>query len=174
MPMACACWQKKCPKMLIAASCSKNFGLYRERTGIILAIASDPTNTKLVQGNLASINRLNFSFPPDHGAALVNIVLNDADLRQQWMDELESMRLSMLNARTALADALQSGLNSDRFGFIKQHRGMFSRIGIERQQVDRIREEFGIYMLGDSRINIAGVTENKVDQIAQAIIATSD
>lgn len=160
---------QKMPEMLVAASCSKNFGLYRDRVGVIFAITKDSAQANLVQGKMNSINRLNYSFPPDHGAALVDIVLNDDSLRQEWQDELETMRQAMLNLRQALGDALRIKTNSDRFDFITQHRGMFSRIGITQQQVERLRKDYAIYMVSDSRINIAGVTLDKVEYLAQAI-----
>ncbi|MGY9048721.1 MAG: aminotransferase class I/II-fold pyridoxal phosphate-dependent enzyme, partial [Rhodobacterales bacterium] len=111
------------PETLIAASCSKNFGIYRERTGLLMAVSQDASATKLNQGTLNYLNRQNFSFPPDHGARLVTMVLNDDALRADWMAELEAVRNSMLGLREQLASELQRLSGSDRFGFIAQHRG---------------------------------------------------
>ncbi len=158
------------PEMLIAASCSKNFGVYRERTGIVLAIAPDTDTRVTTQGNLAHLNRQNFSFPPDHGARLVTIILSDDELRADWMAELEEVRLGMLTIRQQLADELQRLSGSDRFAFIAQHRGMFSRMGATPEQVVELREKHGIYMVGDSRINIAGLNETTVPILARALI----
>jgi len=161
---------KRFPEMLIAASCSKNFGIYRERTGIVLALAPDAASARVTQGNLAHLNRQNFSFPPDHGARLVTMILNDATLRAEWETELESVRNGMLRLREQLAHELQNLAGSDRFGFVAQHRGMFSRIGATPEQVLTLREKHGIYMIGDSRVNIAGLNETTVPILARALI----
>jgi aromatic-amino-acid transaminase len=155
---------------LIAASCSKNFGIYRERTGVLIAVSPDPALTARVQGNLAFLNRQNYSFPPDHGARIVTTILGDPGLRAEWMAELEEVRLSMLGLRRALAAELQRLTNSDRFGFIADHRGMFSRIGASPEQVERLRAEHGIYMVGDGRINIAGLNAQTVPVLARAML----
>lgn len=159
------------PEVLIAASCSKNFGIYRERTGILIAVSARADQTAVTQQNLASLNRLNFSFPPDHGARLVTMILDDDALRAAWTTELEATREGMLALRTQLADELRRRTNSDRFDFIARHRGMFSRIGATPEQVTRMREEFGIYMVGDSRINVAGLNARTVSLLAEAMVA---
>jgi len=152
----------KFPEMFIAASCSKNFGIYRERCGIVITVSKNPDISSITQGNLSYVNRQNFSFPPDHGARLVTMVLTDTELRTDWISELEQVRIGMLDARTHLAEALRVECNSDRFDFLAHHRGMFSRLGATEEQVNRLRDEFGIYMVFDSRLNIAGVTLDKV------------
>ncbi len=159
----------KFPEMMIAASCSKNFGIYRERTGIVLAISADADTAKITQGTLAHMNRQNFSFPPDHGARLVTMVLSDPELRADWEAELEQVRSGMLVLRQKLADALRDVTGSDRFGFITEHRGMFSRLGLSPEQVLTLRNKHAIYMVDDSRINIAGLNETNVPIIAKAV-----
>ncbi len=159
----------RCPEVLISASCSKNFGIYRERTGLVLAISANSRNSALTQGALSSLSRLNFSFPPDHGARLVTMVLSDPALRTEWMSELEDIRTGMLGLRQRLADALQAETNSNRFGFVAEHRGMFSRLGLSEAQVLQLREEHAIYMIGDSRINIAGLNDRTVPIVAKAV-----
>ena len=158
-----------CPELLIAASCSKNFGIYRERTGILIAISSDAGLRATTQANLAYLNRQNFSFPPDHGARLVTMILEDPVLRADWQAELEDVRTNMLTLRQALADALRTATNSDRFDFVARHRGMFSRLGLTAAQVETLRRDQGIYMVGDSRINIAGLNARTVPLLAQAV-----
>lgn len=155
-------------EVLIAASCSKNFGIYRERTGILIALTS-PGRRDVVQGNLNFLNRQNFSFPPDHGARLVTMILEDDALRADWKAELEEVRQNMLTLRRSLAEALRQATNSDRFDFVASHRGMFSRLGLTEAQVTTLRERHGIYMVGDSRINIAGLNERTVPILARAI-----
>ena len=158
------------PECLIAASCSKNFGIYRERTGLLMAISQDAGQRGLNQDTLSFLNRQNYSFPPDHGARLVTMILNDDTLRADWSTELEEVRLSMLGLRQALADELQRLSGSDRFGFLAQHRGMFSRLGTTPDKVELLRAEHGIYMIGDSRMNIAGLNASTIPILAQAII----
>jgi len=160
------------PELLIAASCSKNFGIYRERTGILIAISPKADMRAVVQGNLACLNRQNFSFPPDHGARLVTMILNDPALRADWQAELEEVRQNMLTLRESLAAELRRLSGSDRFGFLAQHRGMFSRLGATPEQVETLRRDHGIYMVGDSRMNIAGLNVRTVPILAKAIIDT--
>jgi aromatic-amino-acid transaminase len=156
------------PEVLIAASCSKNFGIYRERTGILIALTT-PERKAVVQGNLNFLNRQNYSFPPDHGARVVTMILEDAALTADWKAELEEVRQNMLGLRSALADELRRATNSDRFDFVAHHRGMFSRLGLTEAQVNILREKHGIYMVGDSRINIAGLNAQTVPVLAAAI-----
>ncbi len=159
-----------CPETLIAASCSKNFGIYRERTGLLMAVSHDASKRAVAQGDMQHLNRQNYSFPPDHGARMVTLVLEDPDLRADWQTELEDVRTSMLGLREDLASELQRLTGSDRFGFIAQHRGMFSRLGLSAETVVKIREEHAIYMVGDSRINVAGLNAQTVPALAKAIV----
>ncbi|MEM1004605.1 MAG: amino acid aminotransferase [Pseudomonadota bacterium] len=158
-------------RCLIAASCSKNFGVYRERTGLLMAISDEAGQTDLNQATLAFLNRQNYSFPPDHGARVVTTILTDDALRADWAAELEEVRLSMLGLRQHLADELQRFSGSDRFGFVAQHRGMFSRLGAAPELVEQLRNEHGIYMIGDSRLNIAGLNAKTVPILAEAIVS---
>ncbi len=155
---------------LIAASCSKNFGVYRERTGLLMAVSNDASQTALNQATLSFLNRQNYSFPPDHGARVVTTILNNPELCADWKAELEETRLSMLALRQQLADELQRLSGSDRFGFLAQHRGMFSRLGTTPEMVEKLRADHGIYMVGDSRMNIAGLNAKSVPILAKAII----
>jgi aspartate aminotransferase len=160
------------PECLIAASCSKNFGIYRERTGILMAVSESASLQAITQGNMAFLNRQNFSFPPDHGARLVTMILEDQTLRGLWSTELEQTRINMLNLRQQLADELRQRTNSDRFDFLATHRGMFSRLGVSVDTVEILRSDFGIYMVGDSRINIAGLNSHTVPILAHAVSQT--
>jgi aspartate aminotransferase len=159
------------PEVLIAASCSKNFGIYRERTGALIAVSADAATARLAQTNLAYLNRQNYSFPPDHGARLVTMILEDEALRADWKAELEDVRAGMLRLRKLLADELRQRTNSDRFDFLAEHRGMFSRLGATPEQVERMRSQSGIYMIGDSRLNIAGLNDRTVPILAEAIVS---
>ena len=157
------------PELLIAASCSKNFGVYRDRAGILISVSADAEQAKIAQGNLSFLNRQTYSFPPDHGIRAVMTVLEDAALEADWKAELEDTRNGMLGLRAALAEALRKETNSDRFDFVARHRGMFSLLGLTEAQVARLREEFGIYMVSDSRINIAGLNAATVPILARAV-----
>ena len=161
---------KHCEEIILAASCSKNFGIYRERTGIIFTISKDEKYKKLSQSTLAFLNRQNFSFPPDHGGKLVSLILNDKKLKKSWVNELDKMRLNMLEIRKMLVKELQILSGSVRFDFLGEHRGMFSLIGASKEQVIKIREKHAIYMIEDSRINIASLNKNTVSTLANAII----
>ena len=162
------------PEVCIGISCSKNFGLYRERVGAALMVVSDKKIHKLVEENLKSFNRVTFSFPPDYGASLVEIILGgnnsqNKELIHLWEKELNSMRNGMLVLRKLLSDSLRRSTNSTRFDFIERHRGMFSLMGLSVDQVARLRTEFGIYMVGDSRINIAGLNKDQIDYFSSSI-----
>ena len=162
------------PEVCIGISCSKNFGLYRERVGAALMVVSDKKIHKLVEENLKSFNRVTFSFPPDYGASLVEIILGgnnsqNKELIHLWEKELNSMRNGMLELRKLLSDSLRRSTNSTRFDFIQRHRGMFSLMGLSVDQVARLRTEFGIYMVGDSRINIAGLNKDQIDYFSSSI-----
>lgn len=160
------------PETIIAASCSKNFGIYRERAGCLMVVSETASHSIVTQSTLAYLNRQNFSFPPDHGTRLVTMILNDDALKADWQAELEEVRLGMLSLRQQLASELQRLAGSDRFGFIAQHRGMFSRLGTTPELVERLRAEHGIYMVSDSRLNIAGLNADTVPILAKAIIDT--
>lgn len=162
----------KVPNMMIAASCSKNFGVYRDRVGAAIVIADENSTAKLAEDNLKSLNRLTFSFPPDHGAAVIELILLDANLRKKWSTELEEMRKGMLDLRIGLSKSLKEKTKSDRFDFIAHHRGMFSRLGLTEKNVQVLRKEFGIYMVSDSRINIAGLQPKTIDFLASSISET--
>ena len=158
------------PDALVAASCSKNFGIYRERTGLLMVQVADAAQKDLAQGALAFLGRQTYSFPPDHGARIVQTILDDAALAADWKAELEEVRLGMLGLRQQLAAELRSLTGSDRFDFIERHRGMFSRLGATPEQVRRIKEDNAIYMVGDSRLNIAGLNRDSVPILARAIV----
>ncbi|NAZ37678.1 amino acid aminotransferase [Rubellimicrobium sp. CFH 75288] len=157
---------------LIALSCSKNFGIYRERAGLLMAVGASGEAARRAQGALAHLNRQTYSFPPDHGARIVSTVLGDAALRAEWEAELAGIRDGMAALRSALAAELRRLTNDDRFDFLRRHRGMFSRLGATPEQVARMREDHGIYMVGDGRVNIAGLNPATVPVLARAMVET--
>ncbi|WP_313135488.1 amino acid aminotransferase [Paracoccus jeotgali] len=161
---------ERLPEVLIAASCSKNFGIYRERTGILMALSDSDKTRDLAQGAMAYLNRQNYSFPPDHGARIVSTILTDAELKADWQQEVEEIRQTLLSLREQLAQELRDLTGTDRFDFIARHRGMFSRLGATPEQVAAMRQMAGIYMVGDSRLNIAGLNRDSVPVLARAIV----
>jgi aspartate aminotransferase len=162
---------KKVPELAVAQSCSKNFSVYRDRVGAAIIMAKDAKSADVVASQLNSVARAMYSMPPDHGAAAVRIVMTDDGLRSDWEAELDDVRARMIRLREGLAAALRKRSNSDRFDFVAYHRGMFSRLGLTVEQVKRLREEHAIYMVDDSRINVAGLPEDGLDALAQAIVS---
>ncbi len=165
---------RKVPEMVVAVSCSKNFSVYRERTGVAIVIGRNAAEADISLSQLGSVGRRMYSMSPDHGAAVVRTVLEDATLRSEWHAELSDMRERMLALRTGLADALRRQSNSDRFDFLATHRGMFSRLGLTLEQVQRLRSEHAIYMVDDSRINVAGLPDERLEHVAAAIVSVLD
>ena len=159
------------PETIIASSCSKNFGIYRERTGIIITTSNDQKQKAVNQGILAYLNRNSFSFPPDHGSKLVSMILSDTHLRKNWEAELNDIRTSMQENREFLVRELSSRVGSDRFGFLSEHRGMFSLLGASHEQVQELQVQHGIYMVSDSRMNIAALSKKTIPLLADAIVA---
>jgi aspartate/tyrosine/aromatic aminotransferase len=159
---------ERLPELLVAVSCSKNFGLYRERAGAIIAIGPTPTAAANAMGHLQAIARRIYSMPPDHGAAIVAAVWRDAALRGSWQRELDSMRERVLALRRALTKALRER-GMTRFDCIEQQRGMFSLLGLPPSVVDTLRIEHHVYLAPDSRINVAGLRLGQVERVAAAI-----
>lgn len=157
------------PEMVVAASCSKNLGLYRERVGAAMLVAKDEAEATRAHGILSSVIRANYSMPPDHGANSTEIVLSDSSLNAEWREELEAMRLRMVELRKAFSDAMRKRSNSDRFDYIARQKGMFSRLPLTKAHIDQLREDHGIYIVGDGRINVAGLPEEGLDKLADAI-----
>jgi len=157
------------PEMIVASSCSKNFGLYRERTGTVIIISSNAERAQISGSQLFSTIRGNYSMPPAHGAAIVETILNDQSLYTQWSDELTSMRTRLSDNRQNLVTAINELKTGENFDFITKEKGMFSFLNITAQQVDRLRDEYSIYMAGSSRINIAGIATHNVEYVANAV-----
>ncbi|WP_424975809.1 aromatic amino acid transaminase [Dinoroseobacter sp. S124A] len=159
------------PEVLIAFSGSKSFGLYRERVGLCLALADGPQARDVVENHLTRINRVTYSFPPDHGARTVTEILGDQTLRAEWQDELGSIRDAITTQRARLAEALRTRLNTDRFDRLTRQKGMFAMLPLGEARVAELRNAHGIYIVGAGRINMAGVTEETCATVADALAA---
>jgi aspartate aminotransferase len=158
-------------ELLVAYSCSKNFGLYRERAGAVAVLGRDAAAADAGQSHLVNIARGIYSMSPSHGGAIVKLILGDPALFQVWVNELNGMRERINRLRGLLADTLARKKAPADFSFIKQQRGLFSLLGLDKAQVQRLRDEFSIYMVDSSRLNIAGISPKNVDYLADSIIA---
>jgi aspartate aminotransferase len=146
-------------------------GLYRERVGAASFVAANAEAAKLTAANAANVARGIYSMPPDHGAAIAGLVFSDAALRAQWSQELAEMRARLNGLRKLLVEKLAARKTPMDFSFIAKERGMFSFLGITKEQVIRLREQFHVYMVESSRINVAGINHGNVDRVADAIAA---
>ena len=161
------------PEALIAVSFSKNLGLYRERVGALMIVSENAARADAVQSHMLQIARSIYSMPPDHGAAIAARILADAQLKRGWIAELDAMRTRIQEMRDLLAQKLQELRGDDAFGFIRRQHGMFSLLGVSRDAVERLREKHHIYMLPDSRMNLAGILPQNVLYVAEALAAES-
>ncbi|WP_110710003.1 amino acid aminotransferase [Salinicola sp. CR57] len=161
-------------EMLITSSCSKNFGLYRERTGCLIVIAKTAEQMENVRSQMAIVARENYSTPPSHGAAIVVDILESEELTQLWKSELTEMCDRINTLRRDLVDSLKPYGLDQRFAHVAEQRGMFSYTGLSTEQVKRLRDEFSIYMVGSGRANVAGFTSENLPYVAKAIAAVVD
>lgn len=157
------------PEMIIAASCSKNFGLYRERVGLAALITQNSANRDIVQSQIQYVARGIYSMPPSYGGALVDIILANENLNTMWQNEVTEMRERMIQLRKLLVDNLKLQGASKDFGFINQQKGMFSYLCIAPEQVMKLRDESSVYFVDSSRVNIAGINTKNVEVLAAAI-----
>ncbi|VVQ22991.1 Aspartate aminotransferase [Pseudomonas fluorescens] len=157
------------PELLITSSCSKNFGLYRDRTGALIVCAKTADKLIDIRSQLANIARNLWSTPPDHGAAVVATILADPELKARWADEVEAMRLRIAQLRSGLVEALEPHGLRERFAHIGVQRGMFSYTGLSPEQVQQLREHHSVYMVSSGRANVAGIDATRLALLAEAI-----
>ena len=161
------------PELLITSSCSKNFGLYRDRTGALIVCAKTADKLIDIRSQLANIARNLWSTPPDHGAAVVATILADPELKARWADEVEAMRLRIAQLRSGLVEALEPHGLRERFAHIGVQRGMFSYTGLSPEQVKQLREHHSVYMVSSGRANVAGIDATRLALLAEAIANVS-
>lgn len=159
----------KVEQLVICSSCSKNFGMYRDRIGACSLIAKNSTTADIIYAAIQRVVRVNYSMPPAHGAAVVETILSSDELTSQWHDELKVMRERINQMRHALVSGLTNKGVTQDFSFITRQNGMFSFLGINGEQVQRLQDEFSIYVVGSSRINVAGISPDNVDYLSHAI-----
>ena len=159
------------PELIVVSSCSKNFGLYRERTGALTLICETTEGTAAATTLLAAAARANYSMPPDHGAAIVQTIMESPELSSDWDAELKEIRDRINSLRALLVARLQSaGVDRD-FSFIEQEKGMFSFLGVNKDQIQTLIQQYSIYLLGSSRINIASLNDDNIDYLVESIKA---
>ncbi len=160
-----------CPELLVASSFSKNFGLYNERVGAFTLVAKDPEVSVTAFSQVKAIIRSIYSNPPAHGAAVVTYILNDDALRTEWEQEVQEMRARIQEMRTLFVTTLkEQGVDAD-FSFIERQNGMFSFSGLSKEQVNRLKDEFAIYIVGSGRISVAGMTKDNMLPLCKGIAA---
>jgi aspartate aminotransferase len=159
------------PEALIATSFSKNLGLYRERVGALIIIGENETRADAMLSHVLQIARGIYSMPPDHGAAIAAHIFADPEFMKEWIGELSQMRTRIAGMRTLLAKHLRTVIGDGSFDFVQNQRGMFSLLGVSPQAVERLRDKHHIYMMHDSRINLAGIMPHNVEYVAEAVAA---
>ena len=157
------------PELIIVSSCSKNFGLYRERTGALTVICDSDASTKAATTLIAAAARANYSMPPDHGAAIVQLIMHDADLRSEWDQELTGMRDRINGLRSLLVERIAAAGIEEDFSFIEREKGMFSFLGVNVEQVPTLINDYSIYLVNSSRINVASVNESNIDYLTSSL-----
>lgn len=156
---------------LVAASCSKNFSLYRERTGLAIVVGKTRRQSDVIKSHMLGVARTTYTMSPDHGAALVDKILHDPVLEQIWMDEVKQMCSRVQQVRQALVNSLREKSGAGDFDFIGKHKGMFSVLGIRPEQAQALRQQHSIYLLDSGRINLAGIQLTQIDYIAEALLS---
>ena len=159
----------KLPELIIASSCSKNFGLYRERTGSISFISDSSHQAEIVLSQAKAVARQMYSMPPAHGALLVAMILDNETLRIQWQNELEQVRRRIISMRSVLVDRIKNNSAGINFDHIERQSGMFSFLGISAVQLERLRKDYGIYIVSSTRINLAGINSHNINYLSESI-----
>ena len=167
--LAVRLFAEKCPELLVASSCSKNFGVYRERVGAISVVCADSGKAADVETVVHSLTRKNYSMPPAHGTGIVDIILHSEELTALWLDEVAAMRERINGLRRTLTEKIAgAGIEQD-FSFLERQSGMFSFLGLSVEQVQRLREEFSIYTVNSARVNIASFNHSNIDYFVSAL-----
>jgi len=159
------------PEMLIAYSCSKNFGLYRDRVGALQIVTRNQASTEAVKSHMKSVARRLYSVPPAHGAIIVGMILADAALRQSWSAELDGMCQRINSMRKLFTEQMEKKGSKQDFSFVRSQYGMFSMLGLSVEQVQRLKKEYSVYMVNSSRVNIAGISEGNIDYLTDSVLA---
>lgn len=165
------CVVERLPEAMVAVSCSKSFGLYRERVGCALILSNNQSQSAAAHAHLMNIVRGIYSMPPSHGASIVAEILTTPELKDQWQEELSLMRDRIITMRSSLSAHLKDKLGTGKFDFIAKQTGMFSFLGVSEKQVESLANDYGIYMASNSRMNIAGLNENNVNYFCESLVS---
>ena len=157
------------PELIVVSSCSKNFGLYRERTGAVTLICESAKSCETSSTLLAAAARANYSMPPDHGAAIVQLIMNTPDLREIWNDELNEVRNRINRLRSLFVQRLSAASIEQDFSFIENEKGMFSFLGVTENQIKVLIEKYSIYLVNSSRINVASINGSNIDYLISSL-----
>ena len=167
--LAVRLFAEQCPEVIVASSCSKNFAMYRERVGAITVVASDAEKATAVESVIHNVTRKNYSMPPAHGPAVIDIILHSDELTAQWLVELEGMRNRISRLRSTLSEKIAASGIQRNFSFIARQSGMFSFLGLTVEQVQHLRDEFAIYTVNSSRVNVASFNEGNMDYFVESL-----
>ncbi len=157
------------PEVLVASSCSKNFGLYRERSGLLLIVGKTEKEAEAARSHVLAMARTIYSMPGYHGPAIVGQLLRDKTLRAEWSAELEQARTRVANLRARLAVGLNGAQKSRDFSFLAKQKGMFSLLGLDQVQVQQLRDIHSVHLIGTSRVNIAGLSDENLERVVTAV-----
>jgi aspartate aminotransferase len=172
--LAVRLFTQKCPELIVCSSGSKNFAMYRERVGAISVVSANANQSKVITSIINNVTRKNYSMAPSHGPAVIDIILHSAELREQWVEEVAGMRNRVNGLRKVLSEQIAaSGIQRD-FSFIQRQTGMFSFMGISAEQVQRLRDQFSIYTVSSSRVNIASFNQSNLNYFIQALASVLD
>jgi len=167
--LAVRLFAQRCPEVIVAMSCSKNFAMYRDRVGAISVVSENPDRASTVETVINKLPRANYSMPPAHGPAVIDIILHSDDLRELWVEEVAGMRDRINGLRRVLAEKFrEAGVERD-FSFMERQSGMFSFMGLSVEQVQRLRDEFSIYMVNSGRINVASLNGDNIDYFVESV-----
>lgn len=156
-------------ELLVCSSCSKNFGLYRDRVGAFSVIGDSSEKTDISYSNALGVIRAIYSMPPAHGAAVVATILENEELTALWHQELNEKRERISGLRTVIVDKFKEKGVPGNYDFIAKQHGMFSFLGIDKDAINQLKSEYGIYIVGSSRVNIAGVNASNADYLAESL-----
>jgi aspartate aminotransferase len=167
--LAVRLFAEKCPELIVASSCSKNFAVYRERVGAISIVCADDSKALDVETVIHSVTRKNYSMPPTHGTGIVDIILHSAELTALWLSEVAGMRERINGLRKELAERIAAAGIEQDFSFLQRQSGMFSFLGLSVEQVRRLREEFSIYTVDSARVNVASFNDSNIDYFIESL-----
>ncbi len=169
--LAVRLFSDKCPEVIVASSCSKNFAMYRERVGALSVVCENEQKANNVATVINSLTRKNYSMPPSHGPAVIDILLHSEELTDLWLQEVNGMRDRINNLRKTLSDKITaSGISRD-FSFLERQSGMFSFLGLSVEQVQRLKTEYSIYTVNSARVNVASFNDGNMDYFVKALAA---